>query len=726
MQPFTPEFARAELGTAPTEIVVGGSRYSFEVGEDGAWLHERGPGGVKEYAIEHALGGKNIYYFLTPRERGRLQVVPLAYDVRLQEWFEATASMVRHFTGSEDAALEWTDPLLTFNTSCYGCHVSQLSTHYDIRTDSYRTVWAEPGVNCETCHGPAEEHIRVFREAAEGAPPEDPRIISASSFTVKQMNESCAVCHAKMYSITNTFQPGDRYFDHFGLTTLEHPDFYPDGRDLGENYTYTQWLRSPCIASGELDCLHCHTTSGRYRFEDDPNQACAPCHLDKLENPSGHTRHAAESEGSECVACHMPSTEFARMVRSDHSMRPPTPAATIEFGSPNACNLCHADRDAVWADNQVREWRDRDYQAPVLRRARLIDAARKGEWTRLSEMLDGLADPAVNQVYKSGLSQLLSAADDARKWPALLKALEDPSPLVRASAAQALSDHFTPESTRLLLEATRDDYRLVRVSAAAALAGVPSEDVPSTDRDGLEQAVLEYVAAMETRPDSWNAHYNLGNFYLRRGEPHRAIASFERAHKLEPRATAPLINAAIVYGLLGEEARAEESLLRALEVEPDNTAANLNLGLLLSGQERTREAEAAFRVVMSGEPHSVAAYNLCVITASDRIDEAIEWCRKAVELQPNEPEYAYTLAYFERDAGEADSAVARLQALVGTHPGYTDGYLLLGDILEGQGRLDEAEALYRRALSGEAIPARERGALEERVKELGSSRAGGD
>jgi Flp pilus assembly protein TadD len=529
-----------------------------------------------------------------------------------------------------------------------------------------------------------------------------------------------------MYPITSTFEPGDRYFDHFGLTTLEHPDFYPDGRDLGENYTYTLWLTSPCIASGELDCLHCHTSSGRYRFVENPNQACAPCHQDKVENPGVHSRHSTESEGSECVACHMPSTEFARMVRSDHSMRPPAPAATIEFGSPNACNLCHTDRDAAWADGWVREWRDRDYQTAVLHRARLIDAARKGDWTRLPEILDYLADPAETEVYKASLAQLLNVADDASKWPALLGALEDPSPLVRASAAQALTDYYSPESVRLLLAAARDDYRLVRVSAASALAGFPSERVPTTERDVLERAMTEYVAAMETRPDNWNSHYNLGNFYMRRGEADRAIASFERAHRLEPRATAPLINVAIVYGLMGEDARAEESLLRALEVEPDNSAANLNLGLLLGGQGRTQEAEAAFRAVMSSEPHSVAAYNLCVVTASDRLDEAIAWCRQAVELQPGEPEYVYTLAFYERERGDVDSAVALLRKLVEEQPGYADGYLLLGDIYEGQGRVEEAETLYRRALSSEAVPARDRSALEAKIEALRSSQPGGD
>jgi len=103
--------------------------------------------------------------------------------------------------------------------------------------------------------------------------------------------------------------------------TLEDPDYYPDGRDLGENYTYTSWSMSPCVKSGKLDCIHCHTSSGRYRFKKEKfNNACVPCHEGKVNNPTEHTHHLAESEGSKCISCHMPMTAFARMNRSDHSM----------------------------------------------------------------------------------------------------------------------------------------------------------------------------------------------------------------------------------------------------------------------------------------------------------------------------------------------------------------------------------------------------------------------
>ncbi|MHC4555652.1 MAG: multiheme c-type cytochrome, partial [Planctomycetota bacterium] len=111
------------------------------------------------------------YYFLAALEKGHLQTLPVAYDVNKQQWFDTAASGVRHFPDREDEAVHWTDREYTFNTSCYGCHVSQLVKNYDLETDSYNTQWQEPGINCETCHGPAEEHVRVCtEEGPENAP----------------------------------------------------------------------------------------------------------------------------------------------------------------------------------------------------------------------------------------------------------------------------------------------------------------------------------------------------------------------------------------------------------------------------------------------------------------------------------------------------------------------------------------------------------------------------
>ncbi|UCF38526.1 MAG: hypothetical protein JSU96_06710, partial [Acidobacteriota bacterium] len=329
MQPVTEGLLRESLSPLANPIEI--QSYSYEVVLDPEFPHvvERGGGEVHELGMKYALGGKNIYYFLTERDRGWLQVLPIAFDVRAGEWYDTTASMVRHFADQTDEPIHWTERPLTFNTACYGCHISQLAKNYDPETDSYATTWVEPGINCETCHGQGGEHVRVCTEAPEGSVPDDLKIILTSAFTVEQTNSMCAPCHAKMNPITESYLPGDRYFDHFNLHTLEHPDFYPDGRDLGENYTYTQWLTGPCADSGELDCVHCHTSSGRTRQTGaKENEACLPCHAKLVDEVEAHSHHPGIPEGNSCISCHMPSTFFAKMERHDHSMLPPVPAAT--------------------------------------------------------------------------------------------------------------------------------------------------------------------------------------------------------------------------------------------------------------------------------------------------------------------------------------------------------------------------------------------------------------
>jgi hypothetical protein len=50
---------------------------------------EQGPAGIKKYRIEYVLGGKNVYFFLTPLERGRLQTLPVAYDLNKKQPFSS-------------------------------------------------------------------------------------------------------------------------------------------------------------------------------------------------------------------------------------------------------------------------------------------------------------------------------------------------------------------------------------------------------------------------------------------------------------------------------------------------------------------------------------------------------------------------------------------------------------------------------------------------------------
>jgi tetratricopeptide (TPR) repeat protein len=439
---------------------------------------------------------------------------------------------------------------------------------------------------------------------------------------------------------------------------------------------------SPCAKSGKMDCMHCHTSSGRYRFKREKfNNACMPCHEARVNNPTEHTHHAATSEGSKCISCHMPMTEFARMNRSDHSLLPPTPAATLAYKSPNACNICHKDKDAEWADKLVRQWRTRDYQAPVLKRAALIEAARKRDWTKLPEMLAYLSDPKRDEVFATSLIRLIPPSQDQRVMSALLSAAKDPSPLVRGAAVQALGLIPTTESLQALVEATGDEYRLVRVRAAAGIAAFPRMSAPPAYQKQLKKANDEYVASITARPDQWASHYNMGNYQLNRGEAKKAVASYQTALKLDPQAILPMVNISMAYARMGENDKAERSLQKALKQAPDNAAANFNMGLLKAEKNDPKAAEKYLKKAFKADPQMAqAAYNLCIITAKDRINEAVNWCRKASDLRPQEPKYAYTLAFYLNQKGEKTEAVSILNSLVGKYSQYKDAEMLLKEI----------------------------------------------
>lgn len=711
-------FVASLLAPAPGPVAAGKGTWTVDLAPFPPVLREEGAGGGRAFPLAHALGGKNVFYFLTPLERGRLQVLPLAYDVKGRRWYDAAATMTRH---AAETPVDWRDPLLTFNTSCHSCHVSQLATNYDEATDSYRTTWAEPGISCETCHNSGREHVEAMRAAAGGPLPADLRILRYKGLDHASSTATCSACHAKARPLGTAYRAGDPFFDHYDLAALEDPDFHPDGRDLGENYTMTSWYLSPCVQSGTLDCLHCHTSSGRYRFTgEEANRACAPCHETRVADAPAHHRHAPGTPGSRCVDCHMPKTRFAGMERSDHSMRPPMPAATARFGSPNACNLCHADRDAAWADRTVREWHAGDYQEETLRWAGWIEAARRREFPALPEILAYLRSPRRQPVVAASLARLLVPCPDPAVEGALAGLLADVDPFVRAAAAEALAGRAGPGAVPPLLAALSDVSRAVRMRAVAGLSELPPEALPPAPREALARAEAEYLASLRARPDQWDAQFARGNWLLGRGDPRGAARAFARAAALRPDTPLPLVNGSLALSRTGDREGAEALLRRALELAPGSAAARFNLGLLLAEKGDPAGAERELRAALAADPSlDGAAHNLGILLAERDPEASLRFCREALRLRPSSPRYAFTLAFFLRARGLREEAVAVLAAAVDRDPADADVYLLLADLRVEAGDREGARRVLRRAAASERFSAEARAAFEERAAGLG-------
>jgi predicted CXXCH cytochrome family protein len=115
-----------------------------------------------------------------------------------------------------------------------------------------------------------------------------------------------------------------------------------------------------------VTCAACHDVHGTPYDADlrkPGDGVCLDCHGPQLQaGPVGtleyHTQHKADSDGSRCVACHMPRiarTVGETNVRS-HTFRFITPLETEQQGIPNPCTSCHTDQSTAWATAALKGW----------------------------------------------------------------------------------------------------------------------------------------------------------------------------------------------------------------------------------------------------------------------------------------------------------------------------------------------------------------------------------
>ena len=716
MQPHTGDFARDRLTPQEKPIAIGGRSYRAVIGTGSDHVEETGPAGKKTHAIVQVLGGKNVCYFLTPLDRGLLQVLPVAYDMNRKEWFSTAGSAVRHFAGVTDEELDWTDRAYTFNTSCFSCHVSQLATNYEPATDSYRTVWAEPGVSCETCHGPAGEHVRAFEGLAPGVTPKDWKIVSVKTLSKEQRSDLCASCHAKASPLWTAFRPGDRFFDHFDLTTLESPDYHPDGRDLGENYTFTSWRQSPCVKSGRIDCVHCHTSSGRYKFEDRPNDACLPCHEERVRGrrrpqPPPRRRpgdalhrlpHA--DDGVRAHAAERPLDAPAR-ARGDARARLAERVQRLPRGPRRGLGREDDSRvgrpwPVVGEDPARGAARGRRPQGRLVAPSRGAPLPGGGGTRRDRDRLARAAPRRVRgrlEVARTARSRRPSLAPRAcrgghgprgrpgRAGPRPRRGAGRPAPRPRARRGRAGRGRPGDGAGAVPRSPRRGPGRARAVAPRAArrlrLAVQPRQPAPRARRPGGGRRPLPEGARAAAGP---------------RGEPRQPVDGGGA-----PRPTR----------------RGGGGAARG-----DPRAAPRGIGLFQPGPPARGEAEARRRretpcaapsISTPATPPPPTTWRCSGPRARGRPPRSpggppgsLPRTRATPSPRPSTWRRPATRAGAER----------ALRALVARHPGYRDGWAFLGALLEGQGRSAEAADVYRRAAETAALPATDRAAFAARAQ----------
>lgn len=121
--------------------------------------------------------------------------------------------------------------------------------------------------------------------------------------------------------------------------------------------------------------------------------------------------------------------------------------------------------------------------------------------------------------------------------------------------------------------------------------------------------------------------------------PH-AEAGYRQVLEIQPEHAQALYGLSAIAQRQGKEEDAEKLLDRLLEIEPNNIKAWFGLGTLHLTHERLSSAEKAYRQALSYQPNEKMAmaiyHNLgYALQQQNKLDEAIDYYKKARELQPD-------------------------------------------------------------------------------------------
>jgi predicted CXXCH cytochrome family protein len=521
-------------------VTLRGVRFGLE--REGDRFVIRGPfptAPEQPHAVDYTLGSRRVQHYLTKLADGRIVVLPPTWDVVRGEWFHNLDIV------NPDEATH--NPVQVWNSNCFGCHVSAEVKGFDSAAMRYQTTWTDFGTNCERCHGPGAAHVARYENAA--APAAAPSaIVVPTRLTAERSTMVCAQCHSLRDLTVPGFTAGADYFDHFapvleyGQKSDKDPAYWPDGRPRRFSNDAIGFWQSACFVSGNATCTTCHTDPHEPDVDRNPqlavtnNDLCARCHAPIAKDVSRHSRHAPDSAGSACVACHMPRTVISLRSRMpDHTISVPAPENTIRHGIPNACSECHQDRDAAWAVKTLEKWFPKGRRQQLVARADAFSAARRRDITAIEPLIAIANDKRQPPIVRANAVGYLRFFPTPPSRAALVAAAATDHPAIRATAVIGLGEPgFSAESTGpVLAKALGDPSRVVRVGAALSLINLRVTTLPATAVPQFEAAKRDYLTRAVLLADDPGVLLDVGKFHLMNQDPDSAARSLEASLRLD-------------------------------------------------------------------------------------------------------------------------------------------------------------------------------------------------
>jgi Tfp pilus assembly protein PilF len=219
----------------------------------------------------------------------------------------------------------------------------------------------------------------------------------------------------------------------------------------------------------------------------------------------------------------------------------------------------------------------------------------------------------------------------------------------------------------------------------------------------IEEALSRFEQALESAPGNPEAIEAVGRALLNLGRLEEAEASFLDALEIDPEWVAPRMGLALVALGRDEPFKIVHHLERAIETDPGYPEAYVELGRYYGYMGEPALAKATFERWTGRHPEDADMLINAGLTLFDASDfaEAYAFFEKAVEAATEEEQRSGALT-FRANAldmlGRYEEAVASYEEVIAETPEWWEAHANLGICHARNGRMERAEAAFRRGL----------------------------
>ncbi len=575
-----------------------GSNYLVDLTEQGQ---------TQTYPIQHTFGHYPLQQYLVPTDSGALQVLPFSWDSRSkdkggQKWFPIYADE----DVKKQDRLHWQQPLLNWNGMCADCHSDGLKRNYDLASNQFSTEYDHINVGCQSCHGKMNaDHEKTAKavkkqSSTTGAWQRNHGDIVAKWVGEKRDNQfmdTCFACHSLRSPLNDGIDTNKGFLDQFNPDLLSRNMYFPDGQIKEEVYVYGSFMQSKMHAAG-VNCLDCHDKH-TMKTKAKGNSLCLQCHNPETYQQVAHTRHDLNSDGGQCVNCHMPERTYMGVdPRRDHSFIIPRPELSINFGVPNACTSCHEDKNNQWAATSIKQWGAS--KNPLSKNQLQYIELQHNGFLPLADHLKLANSNDLSVIKRASVIALLPNSSKAINDQIAKTWINSQEPLMRLAVANI--GYLLPEPDRLksYSKLLKDPVKAIRVAAASNLAGAKVKDLSI-----LKLAIQELVDVNDVNSWRGEGHVNQSILYGKLGKTKSAVQSLQQAIIIDPYFFPSYLNLAERYRTHNQPEKEQRILAKGIEKNPNSAALHYAIGMQLIRTKNATDAVRSFEKAKQLEEDNV-------------------------------------------------------------------------------------------------------------------------